>query len=181
MTTLQVSFGEHVGVYHPGDLVRIGRALDNQIQVDTFGVSSHHAIIEFNGAAWQVRNLGSTNGTFWNGQPVATLPVISRRRVSLRDVDRWGFAAAAATVNYQGLGGCEPADFSAGPSAQPVCLGSWAHEPSRRVQNMMLFGILAASFLAIAWVLLMRSDPAAAMNQDADEELSKFEKWIGLQ
>lgn len=94
---------------------------------------------------------------------------------------RWGFAATAATVNYQGLGGCEPAGFGAVPSGRPVCLGSWGHEASHWVQNMLLLGILAALFLAIAWVLLMRSDPAAAMNQDADEELSPFKKWIGLQ
>jgi hypothetical protein len=90
---------------------------------------------------------------------------------------RWGFAAAAAGVNYEGLGGCQA---GAGVVGRPTCLGSWAHEAAIWVRDMTVLAVLTAVFLAIAWVLLLRSDPASAMTQDADEDLSTFKKWVGL-
>ncbi|MCS6796939.1 MAG: sigma 54-interacting transcriptional regulator [Myxococcota bacterium] len=47
----------------PGDLVRIGRAEDNDVVVPELSVSGEHARIEFAGDHWVVRDLHSTNGT----------------------------------------------------------------------------------------------------------------------
>ncbi len=50
---------------------RVGRLTDNDIQIDDGSVSSHHAeILVQDGAAW-LRDGGSTNGTFVNGEQVA--------------------------------------------------------------------------------------------------------------
>lgn len=51
---------------------RIGRAPDNDLVLDALGVSRHHATLTYNGGAQPVlADLGSTNGTFVNGKPLA--------------------------------------------------------------------------------------------------------------
>ena len=64
---LQGSFG-HI-VLGPG-VVTIGRALDNRLVVNNPIASSHHAQIRPEGDGYRLSDLGSTNGTFVNEQPV---------------------------------------------------------------------------------------------------------------
>jgi ABC transport system ATP-binding/permease protein len=53
-------------------VLRIGRAPDNDIVLDALGVSRHHATLNYQGGAQPVlADLGSTNGTYVNGQPLA--------------------------------------------------------------------------------------------------------------
>ncbi|WP_327167891.1 FHA domain-containing protein [Streptomyces subrutilus] len=55
-----------------GNVMRIGRALDNELVVSDLQVSRHHA--EFRsmpGGRFEIRDLGSHNGTYVNGQPLA--------------------------------------------------------------------------------------------------------------
>lgn len=48
----------------------IGRLADNGLQIDDGSVSSRHAAIEFEAEAHHLHDLGSTNGTFVNGEQV---------------------------------------------------------------------------------------------------------------
>ena len=64
---LQGSFGQIV--LGPG-VVTIGRALDNRLVVNNPIASSHHAQIRPEGDGYRLSDLGSTNGTFVNEQPV---------------------------------------------------------------------------------------------------------------
>lgn len=55
-----------------GHVMRIGRALENELVVSDLQVSRHHA--EFRsmpGGRFEIRDLGSHNGTYVNGQPLA--------------------------------------------------------------------------------------------------------------
>ncbi|WP_451643688.1 FHA domain-containing protein [Streptomyces virginiae] len=55
-----------------GHVMRIGRALENELVVSDLQVSRHHA--EFHsmpGGRFEIRDLGSHNGTYVNGQPLA--------------------------------------------------------------------------------------------------------------
>ncbi|MFF3287781.1 FHA domain-containing protein [Streptomyces sp. NPDC003023] len=55
-----------------GRVMRIGRALENELVVSDLQVSRHHA--EFTGhpdGRFEIRDLGSHNGTYVNGQPIA--------------------------------------------------------------------------------------------------------------
>ena len=65
-------------------LTKIGSAADAGLRLtgDPY-VSSGHAEIDAAGGAWRLRDLGSTNGTLHNGQPV--------NEVTLRDGDRIRF------------------------------------------------------------------------------------------
>ncbi len=48
-------------------LMNIGRAPDNEIQLDAQVVSRRHAALEKAGPGWQLRDLGTVNGTYLNG------------------------------------------------------------------------------------------------------------------
>lgn len=51
--------------------IRIGRSTDNDYVLEGPGVSRFHAVLEYNDSAFpMIRDLGSTNGTFVNGEPV---------------------------------------------------------------------------------------------------------------
>ncbi|MHB8452900.1 MAG: ATP-binding cassette domain-containing protein, partial [Mycobacteriales bacterium] len=62
---------------HPlaGPVVSIGREPGNSIVVPDLLVSRRHAEFRRSGAAWEVRDLDSHNGTFVNGQRVTTATV----------------------------------------------------------------------------------------------------------
>lgn len=50
--------------------VTVGRLADNTLQIDDASVSSHHAEIVLDGDAYHLHDLGSTNGTFHNGEQI---------------------------------------------------------------------------------------------------------------
>lgn len=49
----------------------VGRLPDNALQIPEPSVSSHHAEIQLRGSDLFVRDLGSTNGTFINGEKIS--------------------------------------------------------------------------------------------------------------
>ncbi len=58
--------------------MEIGRAPGAAIVIGDPSVSARHASLERQGGAWQLRDLGSTNGTFVEGQPVGPGGVLLR-------------------------------------------------------------------------------------------------------
>ncbi len=65
------------------NVVTIGRAPDNDICIDVFGVSRYHARVAFNGQAIIVQDLDSTNGTFVNGKAVEQTTITATDQVSI--------------------------------------------------------------------------------------------------
>jgi pSer/pThr/pTyr-binding forkhead associated (FHA) protein len=58
-----------------GDEINIGRDPASECYLEDENVSSHHAKLKFHHAQWWLEDLGSTNGTFINKQPLKT-PVV---------------------------------------------------------------------------------------------------------
>jgi pSer/pThr/pTyr-binding forkhead associated (FHA) protein len=54
----------------PNQMVTIGRAPDNDVVVGDPATSGHHGRIEVRAGAFWISDLGSTNGTLVNGEPV---------------------------------------------------------------------------------------------------------------
>lgn len=51
-----------------GEVFRIGRLTECELEIDLREVSRHHAEIRYDGKRYSVIDLGSTNGTFLNGR-----------------------------------------------------------------------------------------------------------------
>ena len=64
------SAGETIILRRP--TVTVGRALDNDVIIDSAEVSRHHARIEAREGVFTITDLGSTNGTSINGRPVTS-------------------------------------------------------------------------------------------------------------
>lgn len=77
--------GETVIIRRPA--ISIGRALDNDVVIDSAEVSRHHARIEYRDGAFRVSDLGSTNGTFVNGRPADRTLVRDGDRITFGTVD----------------------------------------------------------------------------------------------
>ncbi len=70
MTKLRISLPDGSPlVFDLGEVrVTVGRLPDNDLQIEDDSISSHHAEITYDGTAHQLNDLGSTNGTFVNGE-----------------------------------------------------------------------------------------------------------------
>lgn len=82
--------GESIPLDH---YTTIGRRPSNSMQVDDSFVSGAHAELVFDGGAWWVIDLGSTNGTFINGRPVR-----QRTRIATDDTVQFGRTKFRAIV-----------------------------------------------------------------------------------
>jgi len=70
----------------PGVPLSIGRAADAALRIDHPSVSRMHAELLFDGARWQLRDLGSKNGTFVDGIRVQESPLLRPCWLRLGDV-----------------------------------------------------------------------------------------------
>jgi len=72
-----------------GEEVRIGRGPENDIRLPDPSVSRTHAVVEREALGWVVRDLGSTNGTRYNGDRVqrATLAPGDRLKIGAFDLE----------------------------------------------------------------------------------------------
>src|SRR4051794_1044822 len=64
----------------------IGRGSSNRVELPDLQASRQHAVLRpADGGVWQVEDLGSTNGTFVNGQTVQTRRLISGDHLQVGD------------------------------------------------------------------------------------------------
>ncbi|MCU0795243.1 MAG: FHA domain-containing protein [Akkermansiaceae bacterium] len=66
--------------------VSLGRGSENDIVIDCSSVSVHHAVMERIEGGYQLRDLGSTNGTKSGGQTKEIIPLTDGARAKLGDV-----------------------------------------------------------------------------------------------
>ena len=72
MAKLQIFLPDSTQISHdlPEEKTTVGRLADNSLQIDDGSVSSRHAEIEAEGGTFHLHDIGSTNGTFVNGEQV---------------------------------------------------------------------------------------------------------------
>jgi len=139
----------------------IGRVEDNMIRVDDPSVSSRHAEIVFDGELFHLHDLGSTNGTFVNGEQV------SDAVLSAGDEIRFG----AVSSVFEGIietpaGDAQPLPESSAPAA-PVANRSAVPEnfvsSSPVPRNASKRDVLGIAAIAAGIIALLAAAAAAAM------------------
>lgn len=104
--------------------LRIGRAVDNDVVLDSPGVSRYHATIRFDqGSAAMIGDVGSTNGTFVNGDPVLAPRIISP--VDLVGIGGFLLRVDGRTVRQHDLSECRISaiDVSKTIAGKPILSG----------------------------------------------------------
>ncbi len=110
MSQLRVNDGGEVHVVTLGTAsVRLGRLPECDIVLEDAGISREHAELARLGDGWEVRDLGSRNGTFVNDEP------IERRQLAPGDVVRLG-----PDVTLEILGGSAPEVSVVGRTRVPL-------------------------------------------------------------
>jgi pSer/pThr/pTyr-binding forkhead associated (FHA) protein len=121
--------------------VTIGRHDQCDFQVENTWVSRRHARIAWNGTEYVVEDLGSTNGTFVNGERISGPRALrSGDLVQLGDEVQLAFRVRAPAAWHE-----EPVRVVAGqPRAEPLPVqkGPFLRRKSTRVWGLALLGIL---------------------------------------
>jgi predicted component of type VI protein secretion system len=133
--------------------ITIGRVEENLIQIDDPSVSTRHAELLQSGTGYLVKDLGSTNGSAINGEPLTE----AKR---LKDGDRVSFGKIEAIYHSISHSGSldlpeEKAAAAAIPAAsshRPQDFGNASPFASKRKKKnplgMAAFGVAALAFLA---------------------------------
>ena len=88
----------------------IGREADADIQIEERQVSRQHAEIAYSANSYTIRDLGSKNGTFLNGQPISqeAQPIRNGDEIGIALCAKLTFVAEGATAPVSMLRGREP-------------------------------------------------------------------------
>ncbi len=120
----------------------IGRLADNTLQIEDASVSSHHAEIVFEGGQHHLNDLGSTNGTFVNGEQITVAVLRHGDEVRFGNVETVFSADVAASIS-QPLPESQTAVVQvASQSARPAVFISSSPTPKNPVIKDPLAGIL---------------------------------------
>ena len=131
------------------DRITIGRAPDNMVQIDDASVSGRHAQLLLIDERYQLKDLGSTNGTRVNSETVTD--------VFLRVGDRIRFGKVEARYESDATGEAQPlpaaGEIEARPaetSEKPADFANASPFPNRQKKtDTVATAVLAAAALAI--------------------------------
>ncbi len=107
--TIRLESGESVSHDLVEETHTIGRAPENSIRLDDTSVSGRHAEVVVVGENCYLKDVGSTNGTVVNRQPI--------KEVQLRAGDRIRFGKVDACYECEPVGGVEPLPQAEGAAA----------------------------------------------------------------
>jgi pSer/pThr/pTyr-binding forkhead associated (FHA) protein len=151
----------------PEDITSVGRVPENVLQIEDDSVSSSHAQIFFKDGKFHVLDLGSTNGTFLNGEKIHESPLNSGDEVRFGSVATL-FSIPVVVAEETPLPQEEPSVSAPSPSnRRPANFVS--SSPIKRVNSdkdprtLILLGAVfvgLGAFGAIIYLILQIQPPA---------------------
>ncbi len=151
MPKLEVSLpdGSHVSHELMDDLVTVGRIPVHTIQIVDASVSSNHAELVLDGGQYRVKDLGSTNGTFVNEEPV-----VDRL---LKDADIVRFGQIDCVYVVSGVGSTKPLPEKEGTtfavatsSAKPIGFANVSpFKTSKKKKDPLALAVYGFTVLAV--------------------------------
>lgn len=120
----------------------VGRLADNTLQIEDASVSSHHAEIVFEGGQHHLHDLGSTNGTFVNGEQVTDVILRHGDEVRFGNIETVFTGDAEAAVSQPLPESQATLVQVASQSARPVTFASSSPIPKNPVVKDPLAGAL---------------------------------------
>lgn len=151
MAKLQIFLPDGTQLTHDlqEEKVSIGRLADNALQIEDSSISSRHAEIEFELGSYHLHDLGSTNGTFVNGEQVTD--------AVLRHGDEVRFGVVETVFHGEESSTDQPLPASTSVSAEaakaserPASFVSSSPIPKNaRTKDPLAAGLIAAGILAI--------------------------------
>lgn len=125
--------------------VTMGRGSENDMVIDCSSVSVNHAVMERVPGGFQLRDLGSTNGTKLSGVSREVTPLIDERKVMLGDVE-FHFSLTEE----------EQTSLAAEDEAPPAVIREKAEEPREpRIRQSVATSSPSSSKMPTALFLLM--------------------------
>ena len=162
--TIRSDSGEKTSHDLVEESVTIGRSPENAICLDDISVSGRHAELTMVGDICHLKDLGSTNGTVVNGEPITTVQLRAGDRIRFGKVDAYyeGDAAGDAQPLPQSEEiQARPAESSARPvdfaNASPFAGARKEKDPTRRLIFAAALAALLAFVGSMIAVLLMRA------------------------
>jgi len=127
-----------------GEPLTLGRAQDCDIVLPERQISRYHARIEQDEAGFIIRDLGSKNGTFVNGEAVRDQPYRLRDgdEIRLANVLQMGFVVGEATMPLTALGITPQGRLQVDVSARQVSLGRAILDPPLSPAQFALLELL---------------------------------------
>jgi len=124
--------------------VTLGRAQDCEVVLPERQISRYHARIEQDRAGYLIRDLGSKNGTYVNGDSVKGQPyrLHDGDEIQLANVLRLGFVAGEATLPLTDVGLLHPDRLEVNVAARQVCLGRAILDPPLSPAQFALLTLL---------------------------------------
>ena len=151
MAKLQIFFPDGTQISHDlqDEKITVGRLADNSLQIDDGSVSSRHAEIEMELGVFHLHDLGSTNGTFVNGEQVTD--------AVLRHGDEVRFGVVETVFNGEEEAPDQPLPASTSAasevakiSARPEQFVNSSPIPKNvKTKDLLATGLIAAAVLGI--------------------------------
>jgi DNA-binding winged helix-turn-helix (wHTH) protein len=148
-----------------GEPITLGRAQDCDIVLPERQISRYHARIEQDEAGFIIRDLGSKNGTFVNGEAVRDQPYRLRDgdEIELANVLQIGFVAGEATMPLTNVGMIRQNGLQVNVSARQVSLGRAILDPPLSPAQFTLLELLTNA----AGAVITRDQAIGAVWPDA--------------
>ena len=142
-----------------GDQLIIGRDAANGVPINDAEVSRKHARLTFQGGKYVIEDLGSTNGTFVNGQRVTSSVVLkSGDVVSLGEQIVLMYEALSADAGATMIGRKVPARPAPVASAPQQAVSAPARAPMSRMSLPLIIGVGAVALICLCVVAFVAVD-----------------------